>query len=84
MMGFNQSRRCNLRDVLDGAESPRRERKAVRSRRDWAWTLPRVSAESGSRGSSLFLSLDAFRIFPKRRFRLYAILSRRVALRVSW
>src|SRR6266536_2679286 len=36
MMGSVQSRRCNLRVVLDGAEELRRELEAMRSRRDWA------------------------------------------------
>ena len=54
MMGSNQSRRCNLRVVLDGAESPRRERKAVRSRPglgvDSAWRFGSI----GFKGLVLF------------------------------
>lgn len=36
MMGSKQSRRCNLRVVLEGAKLLRRELEVVRSRRDWA------------------------------------------------
>jgi hypothetical protein len=36
MLGSIQSRRCNLRVVLDGAEELRTEPEAMRSRRDWA------------------------------------------------
>ena len=62
MMGSIESRRCNLRVVLDGAEELRREREVMRSRRDWAMDSRRfVSIGFKARP---FLSIAAFRVLP--------------------
>ena len=64
MMGSNQSRRCNLRVVLDGAEELRRELEAMRSRRDWAMDSALFFGSIWFKGSTAFLSLAAFGMLP--------------------
>ncbi len=54
MMGSKQSRRCNLRDALDGAEELRRGLEAVRSRRDWAMDSALFLGSIWFKGSTVF------------------------------
>ncbi len=65
MMVSIQSRRCNLRVVLDGAEELRRELEALRSRRGWAMDSALYFGSIWFKGSTVFfLSLAAFRMLP--------------------
>ena len=84
MMGSKQSRRCNLRVVLDGAMALRRELSVMRSRLDWAMDSSLFFGSIGFTGSTVSLSLTACRMGPTRLLDLYAIFSRRAALRVCW
>lgn len=61
MMGSIESRRCNLRVVLDRAQSPRRDLEAFRSRRDWAMDSALIFGSIGFTGLTVFLSLAACR-----------------------
>jgi hypothetical protein len=54
MMGSKQSRRCNLRVVLDGAVLLRRELEVMRSRRDWAMDSALFFGSIGFKGSTVF------------------------------
>ncbi len=84
MMGSNQSRRCNLRVVLDGVELPRRERSAFRSRRDRAMDSALCFGSIGFKGLDRFSFLSGFQILPRDLLELYAVFPRRAAFRVSW
>jgi len=64
MMVSIQSRRCNLRVVLDGAEELRRELEAMRSRRDWAMDSALCFGSIGFKGLDRFSFLSCFPNFP--------------------
>ncbi len=55
MLGSIQSRRCNLRVVLDGAEGLPTEPEAMRSRRDWAMDSSLFFDSVWLKGSTGFL-----------------------------
>lgn len=77
MLGSIQSRRCNLRVVLDGAEGLRTELEAMRSRRDWAMDSS-LSLDSGRLKDCLF----HFSPFAPAASTIFTLLFR--AGRVSW
>jgi hypothetical protein len=64
MMGSNQSRRCNLRVALDGAEELRRGLEALRSRRDWAMDSALCFGSIGCKGLDRFSFLSCFPNLP--------------------